>query len=82
MLVDDYTPTKRLGIEEMEGLQATFEHRMDNRALGMNDDTPEQYRDEGAWLAVHLLLTGRFKTQQDFIAVFDNMCGEVFGEEV
>ena len=80
MLVDDYTPTKRLGVEEMEGLQAALERRIDAAALDGTDATPRAWREEGAWLAVHLLLTCRFRTQEDFLQVFDVKSDEIFGK--
>ncbi len=78
MLIDDYTPTKRLGIEEAEGLMNALDNRLYDMALNHQDEISDYYRYQGAWLTVHLLLTGRFRTQEDFLAVFDNKCGEIF----
>ena len=77
MLIDDYTPTKRLGIEEAEGLMNALDNRISDMALDKQDETAAYHRYEGAWLTVHLLLTGRFRTQEDFLAVFDNKCKEL-----
>lgn len=78
MLIDDYTPTKRLGIEEAEGLMNALDNRLSDMALNHQERIAEYHRYEGAWLTVHLLLTGRFRTQEDFLAVFDNKCNEIF----
>ena len=78
MLVDDYTPTKRLGVEEMEGLQWALTTMMDDMEENEQAMTAAYYRLQGVWLTVHLLLTGRFKTQQDFIAVLLNKMNELY----
>lgn len=78
MLVDDYKPTKRLGIEEMEGLMNAIDQRLCDMALEGVDDSANYHRHEGAWLTVHLLLACRFDNQADFLAVFDNKSNELF----
>ena len=78
MLIDDYRPMKRLGVEELDGLVNMLEQRIG--AAAFDEPTPRQWRDEGAWLALHLLLTGRFDTPDTFLAVFDVKCEEIFGK--
>lgn len=71
MFVDDYTPMKRIGIEELEGCIKILESRIDDAVDNGEDMLPISWITEGAWLALHLMLTGRFKYGADFIAVFD-----------
>lgn len=80
MLVDDYTPMKRVGMEELEGLVRTLERRIDAATLG--EPTPASWMDEGAWLALHMVLTGRFRYANDFMAVFDEKKKVHIGEGV
>ena len=63
-----------------EVLAAPFVHDVDAAALDGTDATPREWREEGAWLAVHLLLTCRFRTQEDFLQVFDVKSDEIFGK--
>ena len=79
MLIDDYRPMKRVGMEELEGLVNMLEQRID--AAAFDEPGPQQWRDEGAWLVLHLLLTGRFDTPDTFLAVFDVKCEEIFERE-
>ena len=79
MLIDDYTPTKRHGVEEAEGLMRALELRLVDMAPDPAAGQAAYHRIEGAWLTVHLLLTGRFRTQEDFLAVFDCKAREIFG---
>ena len=79
MFVEDYTPVKRIGVEELEGCVGILERRIDEAALG--EPNPQQWREEGAWLALHLMLTGRFRYPEDFVSVFDVKSAELFGEE-
>lgn len=71
MLVDDYTPMKRIGMEELDGLVRTMERRIDEAAF--DEPTPASWMDEGAWLALHMILTGRYKCAEDFMNVFDEL---------
>ena len=75
MLVEDYRPTKRLGVEELEGLVSILERRIDEKAMG--DPTPREWVEWGAWLATHMLLTGSYRYPDDFMAVFDVKCDEL-----
>lgn len=80
MFIDDYTPTKRIGMEELEGCVRMFEYRIDDHA----DDeivSPTTWMDEGASLALRLILTGRFRYPTDFMDVFDMKRAELFGLE-
>ena len=71
MLIDEYTPTKHVGMEELDGLVRTLERRID--AAAFEEQSPSSWMDEGAWLALHMMLTGRYKCAEDFISVFDEL---------
>lgn len=68
MFVDDYTPMKRIGIEELEGCVRLFGEMEDERS-------------QGAHMALHLILVGRFKYPADFVGVWKAKCAEVYGRE-
>ena len=80
MLVGSYTPMKRIGMEELEGLVGIFERR--NDAAAFEDPTPSGWMDEGAWLALHLILVGEYRYPEDFLAVYDELKQRHFGKEV
>lgn len=71
MFIDDYTPMKRIGIEELEGCIRQLEGRIDEAVENGEDMLPVMWITEGAWLALHLMMTGRYKYGADFLAVFD-----------
>ena len=76
MFVNDYRPTKRIGIEELDGCINLFQQAIE----AMNEDGVagiEQY--EGAWLALELLRNGKYEYPADFLAVFENKLEELYG---
>ena len=69
MFVGDYRPTKRVGIEELDGVLRILRDRIDS-AHEESDEKLNYY--EGAWIALHAIRFGQFEYPRDFIAVFDN----------
>ena len=68
MFVNDYRPTKRIGIEELEGAIKLLGDAADAmRADGVAGAA--QY--EGAMLALSAIRYGRFEYPRDFVAVFE-----------
>jgi hypothetical protein len=76
MFVSDYRPTKRVGVEELDGAVRLFGQAVERlRAEGVAG--VGWY--EGAWLALVLLRDGKYEYPADFLAVFGNKCDEIFG---
>lgn len=69
MFVSDYRPTKRIGIEEMDGALLMLRDEADERRANGEADAAWW---EGAWAAVHVLRNGRFEYPRDFVAVLEN----------
>ena len=70
MLIDDYKPTKRVGIEELEGATRIFRERVE-WAFEEADSRHMAYL--GAWLVLHLLLVCNFKYPKDLLEAFENL---------
>ena len=69
MFVGDYRPTKRVGIEELDGALRILRDRIDQT---YEDADARQHFYEGAWLALRAIRFGQFEYPRDFMAVFDN----------
>lgn len=69
MFVGDYRPTKRVGIEELDGALRILRDRIDE-AYAEQDGRLHYY--EGAWLALRAIRFGQFEYPRDFMAVFEN----------
>lgn len=68
MFVGDYRPTKRVGVEEMDGALRMLRDKVDDlHAAG--DDRVRYY--EGAWVALSAMRYGTFEYPRDFMAVFE-----------
>ena len=78
--VSDYRPTKRIGLDELDGAVSILERRVDEGALE-RDPTPRDWMDEGARLALALIRDGNYRYPQDFVDVFDVRRDEIFGWE-
>ena len=76
MLVDDYTPTKRLGVEEMEGAASVFWERVE-WARAEADARHKAYL--GAWIILHLLLVSKIKYPNDLLEMFENILDSMIG---
>lgn len=73
MFVSDYRPTKRIGVEELDGCISMFEQAVER----LHDDGVACEWHEGAWLALSLLRSGKFEYPADFMAVFENKLDEI-----
>jgi hypothetical protein len=75
MFVNDYRPTKRVGIEELDGciklLSEAAEALREEGVMGY-----EQY--EGAALALSLIRYGKFEYPHEFVGVFENKLAETY----
>lgn len=69
MFVGDYRPTKRVGIEELDGALRILRDRIDQAC---EDVDARQHFYEGAWLALRAIRFGQFEYPRDFVAVFEN----------
>lgn len=76
--VGDYRPTKRVGIEELDGAIKLLFDRI-NEAHENGEATVHHY--EGAWLALDTIRNGRFEYPADFMAVFENQLNILEGGE-
>lgn len=76
--VSDYRPTKRIGMDELEGCVRIFERRIDEGMLE-RDPTPADWMDEGARLVLALVHDCNFKYPQDLVDVYDARRRELFG---
>lgn len=68
MLIDDYRPTKRVGLEELEGATRLFRENVE-WALEEADSRYKAYL--GAWLVLHMLLVGNYKYPKDLLDAFE-----------
>ena len=75
MFVSDYRPTKRVGIEELDGCISLFEQAVERLHA---DGVPCEWH-EGAWLALSILRAGKFEYPAEFVAVFENKLDEILG---
>ena len=67
--VSDYRPTKRIGIEELDGaIKLLIDHVDDMQDNG--EANADYYM--GAALALETIRYGSFKYPQDFVAVLEN----------
>ena len=69
MFVGDYRPTKRVGIEELDGALKMLCERIDT-AYADADARLHFY--EGAWIALRAIRFGQFEYPRDFVWVFEN----------
>ena len=69
MFVSDYRPTKRIGIEEMDGALLMLRDLIDDKRADGEADAPWY---EGAWAAVHTMRFGKFEYPRDFMRVLEN----------
>lgn len=67
--VSDYRPTKRIGIEELDGAIKLLIDRVDE--MQDNGEANAEFY-EGAMLALETIRYGSFKYPQDFLAVLEN----------
>ena len=77
VFVDDYTPMKRIGIEELEGCVNILDRILDE--VAEDRTTPMAWMTSGARMALHLMLVGKFRYPQDFVDVFELKCAELYG---
>ena len=68
MFVGDYRPTKRVGIEELDGALNMLGDRID-RAYEDQDARQRFY--EGAFVALQTMRFGHFEYPRDFMAAFE-----------
>ena len=75
MFVNDYRPTKRVGIDELDGciklMGDAAKALKENGVAGF-----EKY--EGAALALSLIRFGKFEYPHEFVAVFENKLAETY----
>lgn len=79
MLVDDYTPTKRLGIEEMEGASDVFWERVE---WSYSEADSRHLAYLGAWIVIHLLLVSKVRYPGDLLKMFENILDEKMAGDV
>jgi hypothetical protein len=77
VFIGDYRPTKRVGIEEMDGCIKLLSDKLDEVADSGEVSTALYM---GALIAMETIRHGRFEYPQDFMAVFDNRVKELRGE--
>lgn len=68
MLVGDYRPTKRVGIEELEGALNVFSRRIDQ---AYEDADARQHYYEGAFLALSLVRFGNYEYPHELMDAFE-----------
>ena len=76
--IGDYRPTKRVGIEELDGCIKLLSDKLDEVADSGEMSTALYM---GALIALETMRNGRFEYPQDFMAVFDNRIQELEGGE-
>ena len=77
--IGDCRPTKRIGIEELDGCINLFTQKLDE-IMENGGATDELYM--GALVALETVRNGRFEYPHEFMAVFDNRINELQGLEV
>jgi hypothetical protein len=75
--IGDYRPTKRVGIEELDGCIKLLTDKLDETAENGEMSTALYM---GALIALETMRNGRFEYPQDFMAVFDNRVRELEGD--
>ena len=75
--IGDYRPTKRVGIEELDGCIKLLNDKLDETAENGEMSTALYM---GALIALETMRNGRFEYPQDFMAVFDNRVRELEGD--
>ena len=73
MFVSDYRPTKRIGIEELDGAILMLRDAIDDKHANGEADAPWY---EGAWLALRAVRFGNYEYPRDFMAVLVNDIAE------
>ena len=68
MFVGDYRPTKRIGIEELDGALNMFEELIVEAYE--NADARQRFY-EGAYIALQTMRFGHFEYPRDFMAAFE-----------
>ena len=68
MFVGDYRPTKRIGIEELDGALRMLRDRI---VKSYEDCDGRLHYYEGAWLALSAIRHGQYEYPRDFMAVFE-----------
>ena len=76
--IGDYRPTKRVGLEELDGCLKLLIDKLDVTAENGEMSTALYM---GALIALETMRNGRFEYPQDFMAVFDNQVKELYGGE-
>lgn len=77
MFIGDYRPTKRVGIEELDGCIKLLSDKLDETAKSGEMSTALYM---GALITMETIRNGRFEYPGDFMAVFDNRIAELKGE--
>lgn len=77
MFIGDYRPTKRVGIEELDGCIKLLSDKLDEIAKSGEMSTALYM---GALITMETIRNGRFEYPGDFMAVFDNRIAELRGE--
>lgn len=75
--IGDYRPTKRVGIEEMDGCIKLLSDKLDEATVNGEADA-QIYM--GALLTMETIRHGRFEYPHEFIAVLENKINELKGE--
>ncbi len=76
VFIGDYRPTKRVGIEELDGCIKLLADKLDEVAES-GKVSAALYM--GALIAMETMRNGRFEYPCDFMAVFDNRVKELEG---
>ena len=76
MFIGDYRPTKRVGIEELDGCIRLLTDKLDE-AADNGEVIAAIYM--GALLTMETIRNGRFEYPCDFMAVFENRVNELEG---
>ena len=77
MFIGDYRPTKRVGIEEMDGCIKLLSDKLDE-ATDNGEVDAQIYM--GALLTMEIIRNGRFEYPHEFVAVLENKVREMDGE--
>lgn len=75
--IGDYRPTKRVGIEELDGCIKLLSDKLDEVADNGEASTALYM---GALIAMETIRNGRFEYPRDFMAVFENRVKELEGD--
>jgi hypothetical protein len=77
MFIGDYRPTKRIGIEELDGCIKLLSDKLDEEA---DNGSVAAALYMGALITMEVIRNGRFEYPCDFMAVFDNRIKELEGD--